>query len=70
MLRVIIFWKIDKYMDIYILLFFYFDFQDIENGFLMNVNKQIDNVCDQFVKDFKLQLGYNVIGFSQGGQFL
>lgn len=67
MLRVIIFWKIDKYMDIYILLFFYFDFQDIENGFLMNVNKQIDNVCDQFVKDFKLQLGYNVIGFLQGG---
>lgn len=36
----------------------------------MNVNKQIDNVCDQLAKDSKLQSGYNAIGFSQGGQFL
>lgn len=36
----------------------------------MNVNKQIDIVCDQLAKDSKLQSGYNAIGFSQGGQFL
>lgn len=45
-------------------------FQDTENGFLMNVNRQIDNVCDQLKKDPKLQQGYNALGFSQGGQFL
>ncbi|CAL1526942.1 unnamed protein product [Lymnaea stagnalis] len=44
--------------------------QDTENGFLMNVNKQIDIVCDQLAKDSKLQQGYNALGFSQGGQFL
>lgn len=44
--------------------------EDTENGFLMNVNKQIDIVCDQLAKDSKLQSGYNAIGFSQGGQFL
>ncbi|XP_059162857.1 palmitoyl-protein thioesterase 1-like [Physella acuta] len=44
--------------------------EDTENGFLMNVNRQIDIVCDQLKKDPKLQQGYNALGFSQGGQFL
>ncbi|CAG5117433.1 unnamed protein product [Candidula unifasciata] len=44
--------------------------EDMENGFLMNVNKQIDIVCAQLKKDPKLQNGFNALGFSQGGQFL
>jgi palmitoyl-protein thioesterase len=36
----------------------------------MNVNDQIDLVCQQLATDKKLQSGYNAIGFSQGGQFL
>ncbi|KAK3710177.1 hypothetical protein QZH41_010580 [Actinostola sp. cb2023] len=44
--------------------------EDTENGFLMNVNDQIDQVCDKLSKDTKLQNGYNALGFSQGGQFL
>uniref|UniRef100_A0A2C9JHT0 Palmitoyl-protein thioesterase 1 n=1 Tax=Biomphalaria glabrata TaxID=6526 RepID=A0A2C9JHT0_BIOGL len=44
--------------------------EDTENGFLMNVNRQIEIVCDQLQKDPKLQQGYNALGFSQGGQFL
>lgn len=44
--------------------------QDTENGFLLNVNTQIDMVCEQLQKDPKLQAGYNALGFSQGGQFL
>jgi len=43
---------------------------DTENGFLMNVNKQISMVCDTIAADANLQGGYNAIGFSQGGQFL
>lgn len=45
-------------------------FQDMENSFFMNVNKQIDLVCAQLRKDPKLQNGFNSLGFSQGGQFL
>ncbi|XP_064604574.1 palmitoyl-protein thioesterase 1-like [Liolophura sinensis] len=44
--------------------------EDTWNGFFMNVNKQIANVCQQLAKDDKLKGGYNAIGFSQGGQFL
>ena len=40
------------------------------NGFLLNVNTQIDEVCEKLAKDPKLQNGYNGMGFSQGGQFL
>lgn len=36
----------------------------------MNVNDQIDMVCQKLATDKKLQAGYNAIGFSQGGQFL
>ncbi|XP_046558911.1 LOW QUALITY PROTEIN: palmitoyl-protein thioesterase 1-like [Haliotis rubra] len=44
--------------------------EDTENGFFMNVNKQIDMVCQQLANDKNLSNGYNAIGFSQGGQFL
>ncbi|GFS13547.1 palmitoyl-protein thioesterase 1 [Elysia marginata] len=44
--------------------------EDTENGFLMNANDQVTNVCAQLKKDPKLQNGYNALGFSQGGQFL
>jgi len=44
--------------------------QDTENGFFMNVNHQVDMVCDQLAKDPMLQAGYNAIGYSQGAQFL
>jgi len=45
-------------------------FEDTENGFFMNVNSQVEMVCQQLSKDDKLKDGYNAIGFSQGGQFL
>ena len=44
--------------------------QDIENGFFLNVNTQIEEACKQLNNDAQLQDGYNAIGFSQGGQFL
>ncbi|KAL8561741.1 Palmitoyl-protein thioesterase 1 [Nucella lapillus] len=43
--------------------------EDTENGFLMNVNKQITMVCAKIKADPKLASGFNAIGFSQGGQF-
>jgi len=44
--------------------------QDIENGFLLNANKQVEMVCKKIATDPKLKNGYNALGFSQGGQFL
>ncbi|RUS92111.1 hypothetical protein EGW08_000135 [Elysia chlorotica] len=44
--------------------------QDTENGFFMNANDQVANVCAQLKNDPKVQQGYNAMGFSQGGQFL
>ncbi|KAM4048438.1 palmitoyl-protein thioesterase 1 isoform 2-T2 [Anomaloglossus baeobatrachus] len=44
--------------------------EDMENSFFLNVNKQLDMVCEQLAKDPGLQNGYNGMGFSQGGQFL
>ncbi|XP_044142322.1 palmitoyl-protein thioesterase 1 [Bufo gargarizans] len=44
--------------------------EDMENSFFLNVNKQLDLVCEQLSKDPQLQNGYNGMGFSQGGQFL
>ncbi|ESN99795.1 hypothetical protein HELRODRAFT_113558 [Helobdella robusta] len=44
--------------------------EDVENSFLMNLNKQIDMVCKQFSNDPNLEMGFNAVGFSQGGQFL
>lgn len=43
---------------------------DEENGFFMNVNKQVTMVCAQLAADPKLANGYHAVGFSQGGQFL
>jgi len=44
--------------------------QDTENGFLMNVNKQLVQVSQKISNNPNLTNGFNAIGFSQGGQFL
>lgn len=44
--------------------------EDLENGYFMAVNKQVELVCDQLANDPKLTQGFNAIGFSQGSQFL
>eukprot|EP00124_Ichthyophonus_hoferi_P001474 Ihof_evm17s77 gene=Ihof_evmTU17s77 len=44
--------------------------EDTDNGFLLNVNQQIDMVCEQLRKDARLKNGFNAVGFSQGAQFL
>uniref|UniRef100_T1J8U1 Palmitoyl-protein thioesterase 1 n=1 Tax=Strigamia maritima TaxID=126957 RepID=T1J8U1_STRMM len=44
--------------------------EDTENGFFMNANDQVKNVCEQLQNDSTFANGYNAIGFSQGGQFL
>jgi len=44
--------------------------EDTENGFFLNVNRQVSQVCEQLANDPKLKDGYNAIGFSQGAQFL
>ncbi|XP_022122260.2 palmitoyl-protein thioesterase 1 [Pieris rapae] len=43
--------------------------EDMENGYFMYPNKQVDYVCDKLSKDQKLHKGFNAIGFSQGCQF-
>ncbi|XP_076055854.1 palmitoyl-protein thioesterase 1 isoform X6 [Oratosquilla oratoria] len=43
---------------------------DIENGYFMNVNDQVKDVCEQIASNPKLKNGYNAMGFSQGAQFL
>ena len=43
--------------------------EDVFNGFFYNANDQIDLVCKNLSKDATLKNGFNVIGFSQGGQF-
>ena len=42
---------------------------DVLNGFFKNVNDQVDMVCKNLTLDQSLKDGFNVIGFSQGGQF-
>lgn len=44
--------------------------EDLENGYFMNPNKQIEYVCKKLSLDPNLQNGFNAIGFSQGSQFL
>lgn len=44
--------------------------EDLENGYFMSPNKQVDYVCDKIDNDVKLKNGFNAIGFSQGSQFL
>jgi palmitoyl-protein thioesterase len=43
---------------------------DEYNGFFMNINSQVDEVCAQLKADPKLANGFNAVGFSQGSQFL
>ena len=47
-----------------------YPFQDVEHGYFGNVNEQIQEVCQQLIKDDRLKNGYNAIGFSQGAQLL
>lgn len=44
--------------------------EDLENGYFMCPNKQVEYVCEELAKDPKLKNGFNAIGFSQGSQFL
>jgi len=39
-------------------------------GFLGDVDDQIQEVCQQLAADYYLSGGFNAVGFSQGGQFL
>lgn len=43
--------------------------EDTLSGFFKNANDQIDIVCKRLTADSNLKSGFNVIGFSQGGQF-
>lgn len=44
--------------------------QDVENGYFMHPDKQIDYACKLVNEDAALAGGYNAVGFSQGAQFL
>jgi len=44
--------------------------QDTENGFFMDINKQIDLACNIIRNDSRLADGFHGVGFSQGGLFL
>jgi len=44
--------------------------EDTENGFVMNINKQIELACDTIRNDSRLSGGFHGVGFSQGGLFL
>ena len=41
------------------------DLQDTENGFFMDINKQIVLACERIQSDPALADGYNAVGFSQ-----
>jgi len=43
--------------------------QDTENGFFLDINRQIELACQKIQSDPKLQDGYHAVGFSQGGLF-
>ncbi|XP_045463585.1 palmitoyl-protein thioesterase 1 [Harmonia axyridis] len=43
---------------------------DMENGYFMHPDKQIQYACDTIKADPKMSQGFNAIGFSQGSQFL
>lgn len=44
--------------------------EDFENGYFMNPNLQVEYVCEKLAADPKLSNGFNVMGFSQGSQFI
>lgn len=43
---------------------------DMEHGYFMSPNKQVQYVCQELSDNEKLKDGFNAIGFSQGSQFL
>ena len=42
---------------------------DMVSGFFGNVNDIVARTCQQLREDEKLKDGFNMVGFSQGGQF-
>jgi len=44
--------------------------EDQLNGFFMNANEQISEVCTKLSQNSNLTNGFNAVGFSQGSQFL
>ncbi|KAL1505590.1 hypothetical protein ABEB36_005120 [Hypothenemus hampei] len=44
--------------------------KDMENGYFLHPDEQIDMACETIQQDPKLANGFNAIGFSQGAQFL
>jgi palmitoyl-protein thioesterase len=46
------------------------EYADIWSSFYGNVNQQVDKVCDELSDMKELAGGFNMVGFSQGGQFL
>lgn len=43
--------------------------EDFLDSYFKNANEQIDLVCKMLHEDVHLKKGFNLIGFSQGGQF-
>lgn len=46
------------------------EYKDIWSSFYGNVNAQVERVCEQLQDVPELSGGFNMVGFSQGGQFL
>nr|AIN34691.1 fatty alcohol acetyltransferase [Agrotis segetum] len=44
--------------------------EDLENGYFLNPNTQVEKVCKYLAEHPKLKDGFNAIGFSQGSQFM
>ncbi|KAJ8713596.1 hypothetical protein PYW07_013966 [Mythimna separata] len=44
--------------------------EDLENGYFLNPNTQVEEVCKYLAEQPQLKNGFNAIGFSQGSQFL
>lgn len=46
------------------------EYGDVWSSFYGNVNKQVENVCEELADKDELSGGFHMVGFSQGGQFL
>nr|AEE62011.1 unknown [Dendroctonus ponderosae] len=44
--------------------------EDVENGYFMHPDSQIEMACEKIQQNSQLANGFNAIGFSQGAQFL
>ncbi|KAJ8716003.1 hypothetical protein PYW08_013288 [Mythimna loreyi] len=44
--------------------------EDLENGYFLNPNTQVEEVCNYLAEEPNLKDGFNAIGFSQGSQFM